>query len=78
MKYLGHVVTRQGISCVPDKVAAIDAIPVPQSLVELQRYLGKCQYYRKSIPNFSALAAPLFANIKEESLDIDGAMSECF
>ena len=46
--------------------AAIDAIPVPQSLVELHRFMGKCQYYRKLVPNFSSVAAPLFANMSNK------------
>lgn len=68
VKYLGHVVTWQGISCVPDKLAAIDAIPVCQSLVERQRFMGNCQYYRRFIPNFSSVAVPLFANTKNKAL----------
>ena len=65
-KYLGRMLTRQGISCVLDKVAAMDAIPVPQSLVELQRFMGKC-HYRKFLRNFSSLAAPLFGNTSKKT-----------
>ena len=34
VKYLAHVVTRQDVPCVPDRVEAIDAIPA----------LPECQY----------------------------------
>ena len=32
----------------------------PASAKEVQRFIGKCQYYRTFIPNFSQVAAPLF------------------
>ncbi|KAL8442786.1 hypothetical protein Emag_006226 [Eimeria magna] len=35
-------------------------MPVPTKAKAVQRFLGKCQYYRKFIPHFSATVAPLF------------------
>ena len=35
-------------------------LPRPASAKEAQRFIGKCQYYRKFIPNFSQVAGPLF------------------
>ena len=60
MKYLGHLVTRDGIRACPSKLKAIVEMPRPASAKEVQRFIGKCQYYRKSIPNISQVAAPLF------------------
>ena len=60
MKYLGHVVARGGIQTCSSKIKAIMEMPKPASAKELQRFIGKCQYYRKLIPNFSQMAAPLF------------------
>ena len=34
-------------------------MPRPTCAKEVQRVVGKCQYYRKFIPNFSQVAAPL-------------------
>ena len=60
MKYLGYVVTRDGIRACPSKMKAIVEMPKPASAKEVRRFIGKCQYYRKFIPNFSQIAAPLF------------------
>ncbi|KAL8440866.1 hypothetical protein Emag_007664 [Eimeria magna] len=60
VKYLGQVVSRAGLRACPSKVKAIADMPVPTTAKAVQRFLGKCQYYRKFIPNFSATAAPLF------------------
>ena len=60
VKYLGHVVTRDEIRACPSKIKAIMEMLKPASAKEVQRFIGKCQYYRKFIPNFSQIAAPLF------------------
>ena len=60
VNYLGHLVTRDGIRACPSKTKAIVEMPRPASAKDMQRFIGKCQYYRKFIPNFSQVAAPLF------------------
>ena len=60
VKYSGHVVTRDRIWACPSKVKAIIEMLKPASAKEVQRFIGKCQYYRKFIPNFSHIVAPLF------------------
>ena len=60
VKYLGHLVTRTGIRACPSKLKAIVEMPRPVCAKDMQRFVGKCQYYRKFIPNFSQVAAPLF------------------
>ena len=59
VKYLGHLVTRDGFRACPSKVKAIVEMPRPTSANELQKFVGKCRYYRKFIPNFSQVAARL-------------------
>ena len=60
VNYLGHLITRDGIRACPSKIKAIVEMPRPTSAKEVQRFIGKCQYYRKLIPNFSQIAALLF------------------
>lgn len=59
VKYLGHIVSRAGISPDPKKVQAIKDFPRPESRVHLQSFLGLAGYYRKFMKNFSTLAFPL-------------------
>ena len=58
--YLGHLMMRDGFRSCPSKAKAIVEMPRPASAKELQRFIGKCQYFQKFIPNFSQVAAPLF------------------
>ena len=59
VKYLGHVVSKNGISPDPDKVNAVMSWPIPTSPTELKSFLGLCSYYRRFIPHFSNIAHPL-------------------
>ena len=45
-KYLGNVLTREGIKPQPKKVEAILALTLPQNVKQLRRFLGMVQYYR--------------------------------
>ncbi|XP_063780792.1 uncharacterized protein LOC134928708 [Pseudophryne corroboree] len=59
VKYLGHIVSRQGISTDPDKVTAVVNWPRPNSLKDLRSFLGFCGYYRKFVPLYSKIVQPL-------------------
>ncbi|KAL1270914.1 hypothetical protein QQF64_029930 [Cirrhinus molitorella] len=59
VKFLGHVVSAQGVSTDPEKVSAITLWPVPNTLKELRSFLGFCSYYRRFIEGFSKVAGPL-------------------
>lgn len=48
-----------GVSMEVNKVAAAPRWPEPQSVKELQRFLGFVNFYRRFIRGFSAVAAPL-------------------
>src|SRR4051812_18327018 len=59
VEYLGHVISAQGIATNPKKVETIKAWPAPTNLKELQSFLGMCNYYRRFVPHYSAVATPL-------------------
>lgn len=50
----------QGVSTDPEKVSAVKSWPPPSNVSELCIFLGKIGYYRKFVPDFATLAAPLF------------------
>lgn len=42
-----------------EKVATINALPQPNTVKELQRFLGFANFYQRFIKNYSITAAPL-------------------
>ena len=59
VKYLGYVIDERGLHPNPERVKAIVEAPAPRSTSELKSFLGLLNYYRKFIPNLSALLSPL-------------------
>jgi len=59
--FLGSVISAEGIQMDSAKVQAVSDWPVPRSRVELQRFLGFANFYRRFIRNFGQVAAPLTA-----------------
>ena len=60
VKYLGHLVSEEGIEADPRKVEAVHNFPPPVTLKALQSFLGLASYYRRFIPAFSKVAHPLY------------------
>ena len=59
VKFLGHVVSKQGIAVDPAKVEAVMNWERPTSVTEIRSFLGLAGYYRRFIKGFSQLALPL-------------------
>ena len=59
VKYLGHIISEDGIKVDPDKTMAVSSFPVPKTVKEVRSFLGMCNYYRKFVKSYSSLATPL-------------------
>lgn len=57
--FLGHLISKEGISPPPDRVKAVQDIGIPQNIKALRRILGLFNWFRKFIPNYSVAAQPL-------------------
>ncbi|GKV48180.1 hypothetical protein SLEP1_g55007, partial [Rubroshorea leprosula] len=57
--FLGHVVSKDGISVDPDKVKAIVEWSQPTNVTEVRSFLGLAGYYRRFVEGFSHIAMPL-------------------
>ena len=70
-KYLGHIVCKDGYRIDPSNTKAIDALTEnePRTVSDIRRIVGMLNYYRKYIPNFSQVAAPLFDLLQKQPAD---------
>jgi transposase InsO family protein len=59
IKYLGHILSPQGIRVIPERVEAVVRYPRPRNLRGLRRFLGVVGFYGRFIEEFSNKAAPL-------------------
>jgi len=57
--FLRYKVTAEGVAMDERKVAAIRNYPVPNNTKQLKAFLGLAGFYRKFVPRFSPIAAPL-------------------
>ena len=57
--YCGLKITAEGISPMTDKLGPIKDMPVPTSVYHVRSFLGMAGFYRKFIPNFAQISAPL-------------------
>jgi hypothetical protein len=79
VKFLGHVVSREGIHVDPSKIEAIENWRTPKTPTEIRQFLGLAGYYRRFIANFSKLAKPLTAlTQKGVAFDWEAKQEESF
>lgn len=57
--FLGHHISADGIQPDKSKYSVISKYPTPKNADEVRRFVAFCNYYRRFIPYFSELAAPL-------------------
>ena len=48
LEFLGYLIDQEGCRRTPDKVRAISEYPKPKTIVELRRFFGMVNFYRKT------------------------------
>ncbi|KAE9242966.1 hypothetical protein PF004_g6370 [Phytophthora fragariae] len=57
--FLGHIVTPSGILPNPEKVKAVMNVARPHDLHTVRAFLGLTSYFRRYIPGYAAISAPI-------------------
>lgn len=59
VKFLGHVISKEGIAVDPSKVEAVVSWEQPKTATEIRSFMGLAGYYRRFIEGFAKIVSPL-------------------
>ena len=65
VKFLGHIVSKEGIKPDPNNIKVVRDFKTPTKVHDVQSWLGLANYYRKFVKNFSEIAKPLTNLLKK-------------
>ena len=66
VKYMGRIISAEGIRPDPEKIKALSEMPRPSNVKDIQRLLGMVNFLAPFIPNMSQVTSPLRNLIKKE------------
>ena len=64
--YLGHLISPEGISPLPNKLDCIQHMPALKNAREIKQFLGLTGYYKKFVPRFADISRPLTTLTKKD------------
>ena len=64
--FLGHIISREGISVDPAKVATVVDWPRPTNITKVWSFLRMIGYYYRFVRNFSKIALPLTQLLRKD------------
>ena len=67
LTFVGHLICQEGISPSPEKLDVIHSFPRPSKVKEVRSWIGMCSWFRRFIPDFSKIVAPLTALTKKDA-----------
>ncbi len=65
--FLGHEISKEGVKPPPNKVEKICDMNPPRNIKALRRCVGMFNWFRKFIPNYSTVAAPMMKLMKQNT-----------
>lgn len=66
VKFLGLILTTDGIKMDPAKLETIEKWPTPESTKDIYRFIGFVNFYRRFIKNFGSIVMPLTDLMKKD------------
>ncbi|WVZ80863.1 hypothetical protein U9M48_028305 [Paspalum notatum var. saurae] len=67
VSFLGHILSEKGVAVDPSKVESVLNWKQPESVTEIQSFLGLAGYYRRFIKDFSKTAKPMTSLTKKNA-----------
>ncbi|SPC65160.1 related to pol protein [Ustilago sp. UG-2017b] len=64
VEFLGYIIKPTGIEMDPEKVRTVKEWPMPESIHDIQWFLGFSNFYRRFIAHFARIAKPLTSLVK--------------
>jgi hypothetical protein len=65
-KLLGHIITKDGVKMDPERVQAIQQVPLPQTKKALQSFIDQINFVRRFIPNLAETLKPIQRLLKKD------------
>ena len=73
IRFLGYVISSQGIRIEEKRIDVVKALPEPKSVQDIQVFIGFANFYQRFIQGFSKITAPLTSMLKK-SPELAGAL----
>lgn len=67
VKYMGNIMSESGLKRDVENVCAITHLSLPQIKEELQRFLGRVNYFSQLIPNNSEITAAMLSLLRKDA-----------
>ena len=66
-KLLGHIVSKKGISIDPERIKAIEQIPLPHNKKGMQYFMGNINFVHRFVPDFAQTVKPMQQMVKQNA-----------
>ena len=77
LEFLGYLINSEGLKPTPEKVQVISNFLKPTTVVELRRFLGLVNFYRRSLPHVAQTQEPLLKYIHNSKKNDKRKISWC-
>lgn len=67
LRYLGHIIDRDGIHTDPEKIRCMQEFPEPTNVKTLRSFLGLVSWYRRFIRDFAKISEPLTSLLRRNA-----------